>query len=80
MIWTHNRSLGGQQGISSPVSLLTGLLGGLFSHLRKRLIERGAYVLRVLVTSEAVPRDIFFLFFSPLIDEKFPNTMGEYVT
>ena len=24
----------GQQGISSPVSLLTGLLTGLFSHLR----------------------------------------------
>ncbi len=34
MIWTHNRSLEGQQGISSPVSLLTGLLAGLFSHLR----------------------------------------------
>ena len=34
MIWTHNRSLAGQQGISSPVSLLAGLLAGLFSHLR----------------------------------------------
>ena len=34
MIWTHNRSLAGQQGISSPVSLLTGLLADLFSHLR----------------------------------------------
>jgi hypothetical protein len=30
----HNRSLAGQQGISSPVSLLAGLLAGLFSHLR----------------------------------------------
>jgi hypothetical protein len=34
VIWTHNRSLAGQQGISSPVSLLGGLLAGLFSHLR----------------------------------------------
>ena len=33
MIWTHNRSLAGQQGISSPVSLLADLLAGLFSHL-----------------------------------------------
>jgi hypothetical protein len=33
VIWTHNRSLGGQQGFSSPVSLLVGLLAGLFSHL-----------------------------------------------
>ncbi len=80
MIWTHNRSLGGEQGISSPVSLLTDLLGGLFSHLRIRLIERGTYVLRVLGTAETVEGDIFFLFFSPLIDEKFANTMGEYVT
>jgi len=30
VIWTtHNRSLAGQQGISSPVSLLAGLLAGL---------------------------------------------------
>ncbi len=34
VIWTQNRSLGGQQVISSPVSLLTDLLGDLFSHLR----------------------------------------------
>jgi uncharacterized membrane protein (UPF0136 family) len=33
VIWTHSRSLAGQQGISSPVSLLAGLLAGLFSHL-----------------------------------------------
>ncbi len=38
MIWTLNRSLGGQQGISSPVSLLTGLLAGLFSHLSLEVI------------------------------------------
>ncbi len=34
MIWTHWRSLAGQQDISSPVSLVAGLLSGLFSHLR----------------------------------------------
>jgi hypothetical protein len=33
VIWTHNRSLAGQQGISIPVSLLSVLLAGLFSHL-----------------------------------------------
>jgi hypothetical protein len=33
VIWTHNRSLAGQQGISIPVSLLGVLLTGLFSHL-----------------------------------------------
>ena len=32
MIWTHDRSIVGKQGISIPVSLLAGLLGGLFSN------------------------------------------------
>jgi hypothetical protein len=34
VIWTHSWSLAGKQGISGPVSLLSGLLAGLFSHLR----------------------------------------------
>jgi hypothetical protein len=34
VIWTQHRSIAGQQVISSPVSLITGLLAGLFSHLR----------------------------------------------
>jgi hypothetical protein len=39
VIWTHSRSLAGQQGISNPVSLLTGLLTGLFSHLYYRTVK-----------------------------------------
>jgi hypothetical protein len=52
VIWTHSRSLAGQQGISSPVSLLAGLLAGLFSHLREKVNgtsynkqQKGEYVL-----------------------------------
>jgi hypothetical protein len=37
VIWTHNRSLAGQQVISSPVSLLGSLLEGLFSHPRSQV-------------------------------------------
>ena len=37
MIWTHNRSIPGKQGISSPVTLLTDVVAGLFSHLRSYL-------------------------------------------
>ena len=60
MIWTHNRSLAGQQGISSPVSLLAGLLAGLFSHLSVELEH-----LKIETR---------------LVDEKFANVMGEFVT
>ncbi len=61
MIWTHNRSISGQQqSISRPVSLLTDLLTGLFSHLR---LFGGLEHLKIDLTR--------------LIDKRFPSVMGE---
>jgi hypothetical protein len=56
VIWTYNRSLEGQQGISGPVSLIVGLLGGLFSHLSQvgHLLTKDA-TLRINLNIDGTP-------------------------
>jgi hypothetical protein len=84
VIWTHNRSLAGQQGISSPISLLASLLSGLFSHLRyecqcderlKTISEKSTRLTYTALFGELE----FLKIETSLIDEMFESVMGEYV-
>ena len=71
MIWTRNRSVGGQQGISNPVSLQTDLLGGLFSPSR---------VGSTILTYTGLYRELEHLKIETrLIGESFKCVMGESV-
>ncbi len=83
MIWTHNWSLAGKQGISSPVSLLPDLLVGLFSHLRDTTVYTG-----FIVSIYTLPPWIFFSllflpfplisFFSLVLSSVFPLSFWNY--
>jgi hypothetical protein len=68
VIWTHNRSLTGQQGVSNPVSLLEGMLADLFSHLRYTTTNTGLYGGLEHLKIE-----------TRLIEERFATVMGECV-